>query len=327
MTDTLLQVRDLTVSYHCNGTQACALSGVTFEIASGEATGLLGESGCGKSTTALALLRLLPGNARIGAGTVLFRGRDLLAAGRRDMERIRGAEISLIFQEPSIALNPVLCVGEQVAEVIRAHQRWEGERARSRARELLDLVRLGDIYRSFPHELSGGQKQRILIAQALACKPALIVADEPTTGLDTRTRAGILDLFRELKTESRTAFLFISHHPGVLAGLADRLMVMYAGRIVEQGGLDEVYRNPLHPYTRALLGSMPETPGGIVDKHHLSPIPGAPPDMSCLPPGCPFERRCSARLDICATEEPPEIEWFGSRRVRCHARMGARQWQ
>ena len=325
MTDTLLQVRDLTVGYRRGGTETSALAGATFRIDAGETVGLLGESGCGKSTTALALLRLLPGNGRIARGAVYFRGRGLLELGSREMERIRGAEISLVFQEPSIALNPVMRAGEQVAEVIRAHRTWGRRRCRSRAEDLLAAVRLDDVervYGSFPHELSGGQKRRILIAQALACDPALVIADEPTSGLDSRTQTEILDLFLELKAHSRTAFLFISHDPGVFAGLADRLMVMYAGRIVEQGGLDQVYRTPLHPYTQGLLDSMPRTSGGALDTQRLCPIPGSPPDMSSLPPGCPFAPRCSERLDVCGAEEPPDAGWNGGRTVRCHARMG-----
>jgi len=323
--ETLLQVHDLTVSYRRGDTETCALAGATFQIDAGETVGLLGESGCGKSTTALALLRLLPGNGRVAQGVVHFRGRDLLGLDSREMEQIRGAEIALIFQEPSIALNPVMRAGEQVVEVIRAHRGWSRRRCRSRAEDLLAAVRLDDVervYGSFPHELSGGQKRRILIAQALACDPALVIADEPTTGLDSRTQMEILDLFRDLKAQSRTAFLFISHDPEVFAGLADRLMVMYAGRIVEQGGLHHVCRTPLHPYTRGLLDSMPRTSEGALDLQRLHPIPGSPPDMSSLPRGCPFAPRCSERLSLCESEEPSDAGWNGGRTVRCHARIG-----
>ncbi len=321
--DALLQARDLTISYRNGGRRETpAVVGASFDIHAGEAVGLLGESGCGKSTTALSLPRLLPGSARILDGQVWYRGRDLLQLPDREMERIRGAEISLIFQEAAIALNPVMCAGDQVADVIRAHRSWTRRRCRAEAESLLAQVRLQDVARvsrSFPHELSGGQNQRVLIAQALACGASLVIADEPTTGLDTRTQAEILDLLKELKKRSQTSFLFISHHPGVLAGLADRLLVMYAGRIVEEGDLLQVYTSPRHPYTQGLLRSMPAIPAGASDdtRKRLIPIPGSPPDMSDLPPGCPFAPRCPVRMDVCSLREPPITDLSGSRRVRC----------
>ncbi len=322
--DVLLQVCDLAVNYRNGvGIDVPALAGVTFDIRAGEAVGLLGESGCGKTTIALALLRLLPRAGRIVRGTMRFRGRNLMELSGKELELIRGAEVSLIFQEPSIALNPVLCVGSQIAEVIHAHRPWGRRRCHAEAEGLLARVGLSDsasVYRAFPHELSGGQKQRILIAQALACGPSLIIADEPTTGLDTKTQAEILDLLKLLKMQSQTAFLFISHHPGVLARLADRLLIMYAGRIMEEGGLGQIYRNPLHPYTRGLLRSMPAVPAGDVEvqKRRLTPIAGSPPDIIDLPRGCPFAPRCLERLDVCADQQPPERIVEGTRRVLCH---------
>lgn len=323
--DALLQARDLTITYRAGSHAATpAVVRVSFDIHAGEVVGLLGESGCGKTTTALSLLRLLPPTADVIRGAILYRGKDLLRLSEREMGRIRGEEIALIFQEPSLSLNPVIRVGDQIAEVIRAHRSWGSPRCRTVAEALLAKVRLQDVsrmYQSYPHELSGGQNQRILIAQALACEPALIIADEPTTGLDAITQAEILDLLRELKTESHTAFLFISHHPGVLAMLADRMLVMYAGRIVEEGDLAQIYRTPRHPYTQGLLRSMPVKPDGDIDfnRKHLVPIPGSPPDMNNLTPGCPFAPRCSMRMRVCTLHEPQCIELEGSRKVRCFA--------
>ena len=323
--DALLQALDLAITYNAGSrSETPAVVGVSFDIHAGEAVGLLGESGCGKTTTALALLRLLPGSARIVRGEVRFRGGDLARLPERDLQRIRGQEVSFIFQEPSIALNPVIRVGDQVAGVIRAHRSWGSRRCRAEAESLLARVRLQDVarvYRSYPHELSGGQNQRILIAQALACGPSLIIADEPTTGLDAGTQAEILDLLRELKTASRTAFLFISHHPGVLARLSDRLLVMYAGRIVEEGDLTQVYHDPKHPYTQGLLRSLPPQAGDsrASEEKRLVPIPGNPPDMNDLPPGCPFAPRCPVRMDVCGVREPQTTGLGGNRRVRCFA--------
>ncbi len=321
----LLQARDLIIAYRAGDlTYTPAVLGVSLDIHVGEAVGLLGESGCGKTTTALSLLRLLPRSARIVRGRVLYRGKDLLQLPERDLDQVRGAEISFIFQEPSIALNPVMCVGDQVAEVIRVHRRWGGRRCRSAAESLLVQVRLQDVarvYRAYPHELSGGQNQRILIAQALACGPSLVIADEPTTGLDARTQAEILDLLRELKTNSRMAFLFISHHPGVIGRLANRVIVMYAGRVVEEGDLVQVFKSPKHPYTQGLLQSMPAKPAMDADRagKRLAAIPGAPPDMNDLPAGCPFAPRCPVRMEVCALREPQFTDLEGNRRVRCFA--------
>ena len=323
--DALLQAQNLAISYHAgDDAETPAVVGVTFQLHPGEAVGLLGESGCGKTTTALSVPRLLPRSARVIQGQILFQGRDLLQLSRRDMDKIRGREISMIFQEPSIALNPVICVGDQVAEVVRAHRSWGRRRCRAEAESLLSQVRLHDVvrvYRAYPNELSGGQNQRILIAQALACEPSLVIADEPTTGLDTETQAEILDLLRDLKTKSRTAFLFISHHPGVLAGLVDRVLVMYAGRIVEEGYLLEVYRSPKHPYTQGLLMSMPKKPDAGVEcvRERLVPVAGSPADMNDLAAGCPFVPRCPVRMDVCRLHEPQFTELDGGRRVRCFA--------
>ncbi len=320
----ILQVSDLTVNYRGRGgLEAPAVAGVSFALRPGEAVGMLGESGCGKTTTALAMLRLLPANARLIRGAVRYRGKNLLELRRRELESIRGAEVAFIFHEPSLALNPVLRVGNQVAEVLRAHGSWDRRRRRQKTEELLNQVGLGDasrIYAAFPHELSGGQKQRILIAQALACNPSVIIADEPTVGLDACIQAEILELLRDLKQRLRTAFLFISHQPEALTRLADRLLVMYAGRIVEEGALPQVYDHPLHPYTQGLLRSSPPKAGEArADRsRHLAQIEGSPPDMNDLPIGCKFAPRCAVRVSACEGIEPPCCKVQDDRRVSCH---------
>jgi peptide/nickel transport system ATP-binding protein len=319
----LLQVEGLTINYRSFlNLETPAAIGVTFAVRTGETLGLLGESGCGKTSTALALMRLLPRSARIARGRVFFRGQSILDLPERDLERMRGAQIAMIFQEPSIALNPIMRVGDQVAEVIRAHRSWNSRHCRAAALDVLSRVRLAETagaYDAFPHELSGGQRQRILIALALACEPALVIADEPTTGLDAGTQSEILQLLVGLKQRLRTSFLFISHHPGVLAQMADRIAVMYAGKIVEEGSRNQVLQNPLHPFTRGLMQSMPQIPRESVEAREkpLSQIAGNPPDMNCLPGGCSFAPRCPERRDACATLEPEMIPLADNRYVRC----------
>jgi ABC-type glutathione transport system ATPase component len=270
----LLQVRDLTIHYReRNGTERRALAGVGFDLNPGETLGLLGESGCGKTTLALALIGLLPDSAHVASGSIRLRGREILRADERLLREIRGTQVSLIFQEPDSALNPVLRAGDQVAEVIRAHTGWKGRRCRQLSEAALADVRLSDagIYHAYPHQLSGGQRQRVVIAQALCCKPALLIADEPTSALDNTTQAEILLLLRELKERLHLAILFITHNPDLLAGFADRVLVMYAGRIVEEGTFAQIRWDPRQPYTQGLLRSIPPLPGEEVNacKHPL----------------------------------------------------------
>lgn len=283
--------------------------------------GLLGESGCGKSTTAISMLGLLPSSAYIAGGSIQFRGRELLGLKERELESIRGSQISLVLQESGIALNPVLRVGDQVAEVMRAHRSWNKKRSREEAECMLRKVRLADaqrIYSSYPHQLSGGERQRVLIAQALACNPELVIADEPTASLDTTIQGEILALIKELKETLHISFLFITHNPAILQIMADRILVMYAGRIVEEGSAAEIFRNPLHPYTKALLECLPHPPSeNGTRKKIYAAIAGSPPDMARLAEGCSFESRCRQRMDLCTTQEPREVQPEVSRRVRC----------
>lgn len=252
----LLQIRDLSVQFLCAGAPGHrAVNGASFEIGAGEIVGLMGESGCGKSTTALALLGLLPGDSARVHGSALFCGKELLTMDERQLGKVRGAEISLVFQEPEIALSPVMRVGDQVAEVIRAHLNLSWRRCRAKARFALACVGLDNerIFAAYPHQLSGGQRQRIVLAQALACNPALLIADEPTASLDARNQVEFLALLRTLKNQKGLAVFLISHSPEVQARLADRLLVMKEGQIIEQGSFTALYRNPSHPYTRALM--------------------------------------------------------------------------
>jgi peptide/nickel transport system ATP-binding protein len=321
--DDLLEVQRLTVSYRTvDGTEFPVISEVNFKIARGEVLGLLGESGSGKTTTALALARLLPPNARVVRGSASFLGRELLSLDERELRKIRGAQISWIFQEPGMALNPVICVGDQIADVIRVHRGGSPARCRQEAESALALARLSGLartYSAYPHQLSAGQQQRVLIALALACRPSLIIADEPTAALDSTIQAEILTLLKELKARLQLALLFISHSPAILSQLADRILVMYAGRIVEDGTLSQMYRNALHPYTLGLLRSVPPSAVRNQDDHksRLLTITGSPPDFAHLPGGCPFEPRCPDRMEICRSREPEEVRPDRSRRVRC----------
>jgi peptide/nickel transport system ATP-binding protein len=279
---------------------------MALNLAPGETLCLVGESGCGKSMTALSLLRLLPDAARIADGSIAIDGCDLLSLGQSEVEDLRGDRIAMIFQEPLTALNPVMTIGDQVAECVRRHRGAAG--ARARALETLRLVRMPDAERrarQYPHELSGGMRQRAVIALALACEPTIIVADEPTTALDVTIQAQILGLIRDLQQRSGAAFLLITHDLGVVSEMADRVIVMYAGRRVEEADVVDLFDAPLHPYTVALMGAVPRPdPGGPASKR-LADIPGAVPPMWGLPPGCAFAPRCARAVARCRAERPP----------------------
>ena len=313
----LLRVERLTTVFDLPGGALPAVNDVTFEIQSGETLGLVGESGCGKSVTALSIMRLVQAPGRIAAGRIGFKGRDLLALDERQMRAVRGADISLIFQEPMTALNPVFSVGDQVAEALIVHGRVSRRDAKAAAIELLRAVRIphpetrvGD----YPHQLSGGQRQRVMIAIALACRPSLVIADEPTTALDVTIQAQILELLREMKSRFNLALLLITHDLGVVAETADRVAVMYAGRIVETGPVRAILRHPQHPYTRGLLASIP----GGAPGQRLKAIDGTVPLLNALPPGCAFHPRCPDRFEPCTTEPPPDYPLGSDQSAKCY---------
>jgi oligopeptide/dipeptide ABC transporter ATP-binding protein len=318
----LLQVRNLSVNI-CQGSvrEARILQQVSFNVAAGEIVGLLGESGCGKTTTALALIGLLPHAARVVAGTIEFGRHNLLDMGAHELRHIRGSEISIVFQDSEM-LNPVMRVGDQVVEVLRAHTKLSSEQMRKETYAILKALHFEDcdrIFRSYPHQLSGGQRRRIAIAQAVACRPRLVIADEPTSSLDPRTTREILSAFSHLRDAYETAFLLISHDPETLMS-ADRALVMYAGQIVEGGPLNEVFEHPQHPYTRALSQCGTSSHAALkitTGRRRLPCIPGQAPDPSEETSGCSFSARCADRMESCDARQPELIEIQARRSVRC----------
>jgi oligopeptide/dipeptide ABC transporter ATP-binding protein len=303
----LLDVRSLSTHFVTRAGVVRAVDDVSWDVAEGETVALVGESGCGKSVSALSIMRLVPGPAgRIVGGQILFKGRDLLRLGEEDMRRVRGREIAMIFQEPMTSLNPVLTIGRQLTEGLEIHLGLAPGEARRRAVDLLAMVGIPDPERrlaQYPHQFSGGMRQRMMIAMALACDPALILADEPTTALDVTIQAQILELLKDLARRLRVAMLIITHNLGVVARYADRVNVMYAGKIVEQGTARELYRNPRHPYTLGLLQSVPRL--DQPRRERLRPIEGQPPDLTRLPGGCAFTARCEFRVARCPVDRPP----------------------
>ncbi len=300
----LLEVRDLRVSFFTPRGEVRAVDRVSLTIDEGETFGLVGESGCGKTVTALSVLRLLDSNGRIVGGDMTFAGRRLLALSEEEMRALRGDQIAMIFQEPMTALNPVLTVGYQIGEVLEVHRGASRKEARAQAIEMLRLVEIPEPERrvdAYPHQLSGGMRQRVMIAMALICRPRLLIADEPTTALDVTIQAQILDLLGHLQERFGMAVLFVTHDLGVVAERARRVAVMYAGRIVEQAPTEELFRQPLHPYTRGLLRSIPQ-PGAR--RRRLEAIPGTVPDPLALPSGCRFRDRCSYAVERCARIDP-----------------------
>jgi len=303
----LLQVRDLRTSFFTSDGEVRAVDGVTFDIEDGETVGLVGESGCGKSVTALSIMRLLPkGTGRLVGGEIIYRGRDLATLSDEEMRRIRGNEISMIFQEPMTSLNPVFTIGEQIAEAVRLHQRVDKREARDRAVEMLRLVKIADPekrLRDYPHQLSGGMRQRVMIAMALSCNPKLLMADEPTTALDVTIQAQILELIAELQAKLGMAVLLITHDLGVVAERANHVAVMYAGKIVERARPDVIFSRPMHPYTIGLMNSVPGVGGR---KARLDAIPGIVPSPLHWPSGCRFRDRCG-RADAACAETQPDL--------------------
>jgi oligopeptide/dipeptide ABC transporter ATP-binding protein len=314
----LLRVNDLRTSFFTSDGEVRAVDGVTFDIEDGRTVGLVGESGCGKSVTALSIVQLLPkGTGRIVGGAVHFDGKDLAGRSEAEMRRIRGNEISMIFQEPMTSLNPVMTIGDQIAETVRLHQGASRSDARDRAIEMLNLVKIAEgpkRLKSFPHQFSGGQRQRIMIAMALACTPKLLIADEPTTALDVTIQAQILELIGELQQRLGMAVLLITHDLGVVAERADEVAVMYAGKIVESAKPEVIFSRPRHPYTVGLLNSMPGRRG---PKKRLAAIPGMVPSPLSWPTGCRFRARCALADARCAQAQPPLIEIEKQHRVAC----------
>jgi oligopeptide/dipeptide ABC transporter ATP-binding protein len=314
----LLRVNDLRTSFFTSDGEVRAVDGVTFDIGDGRTVGLVGESGCGKSVTALSIVRLLPkGIGRIVGGTVQFNGKDLASLQEEDMRRIRGNEISMIFQEPMTSLNPVMTVGDQIAETVRLHQRASRGDARDRAIEMLRLVKIAEAEKrvgNYPHQFSGGQRQRVMIAMALACTPKLLIADEPTTALDVTIQAQILELIGELQKRLGMAVLLITHDLGVVAERADEVAVMYAGKIVESAKPEIIFTRPKHPYTIGLLNSMP---AARVTETRLEAIPGIVPSPLDWPTGCRFRDRCARADALCAEAQPPLVEIETRHRVAC----------
>jgi oligopeptide/dipeptide ABC transporter ATP-binding protein len=317
----LLEVKNLKTYFYTEDGVVKAVDGVDFYVKPGEVLGLVGESGCGKSVTSLSIMRLLSKPGKVVDGQILFEGKDLVCATDEEMFEVRGNRVSMIFQQPQTALNPVFRVGDQIGEVLKVHKELGKEAGRQRAVEMLKMVGIPDAERraqAYPHELSGGQAQRVMIAMALACVPDLLIADEPTTALDVTIQAQILDLMRNLRKNIGTAIILITHDLGVVAEMCERVAVMYAGRIVEEASVVDLFRNPLHPYTQGLIGSIP-----ILGKRkdRLDVIPGTVPNLVDLPPGCRFASRCRARgqhgLRICSEQEPGLMARSTGHTVRC----------
>jgi len=320
--EALLEVSGLEVEFRSRRGAALVLNGVDFHLDAGETLCVVGESGCGKSMTALALLRLIPSPpGHIRAGSVKLRGEELLQASDGRMREVRGNRISMIFQEPMTSLNPVFTVGDQIGETLRLHMGLEPKQARERAIEMLRQVGIPAPERrvdEYPHQLSGGMRQRVMIAMALACRPDILIADEPTTALDVTVQAQIFDLLRELQAERGTAILLITHDIGAVAEMADRVMVMYAGRVVEQGSAERVLGGARHPYTRALIECLPELgASGRDERAELPEIAGVVPSIWDLGSGCAFRDRCPQALPRCAGEVPPMLDMGGGHRVAC----------
>jgi oligopeptide/dipeptide ABC transporter ATP-binding protein len=326
----LLEVRDLRTHFFTREGVVHAVDGVSFELERGKTLGIVGESGCGKTVTALSIMGLIPKPpAKIVGGEVWFEGRDLTKLSERRLEDVRGSEIAMIFQDPMTSLNPTLTIGTQITETIRRHSDVSKTVARRRAVELLDEVGIADPRRrldDYPHRLSGGMRQRVMIAIAISCEPALLIADEPTTALDVTVQAQVLDLLDELRQRHRMATLIITHDMGVVAEVADDVVVMYAGQIVEQAPALELFDRPEHPYTEALMGSLPQLDGENVRQGRLATIPGRPPDLLDPPDVCRFAERCPyAGTDACATHMPELREIRPGHLVRSDHPASARE--
>ena len=328
MPEPLLSVQDLEVRFKTDRGIVYAVNGISFDISAGETLGIVGESGCGKSVTSLALLGILAGNGKVTGGRAMFGGRDLLQLNDSELRSVRGREIAMIFQDPMTSLNPVLTIGRQIREALEAHFGMDRKQADARATELLDHVGIPspDLrLKDYPHQFSGGMRQRAMIAIALACEPKLLIADEPTTALDVTIQAQILALLRELVADRDTALIMITHDLGVVAGMCERVNVMYGGMFMETGSADAVFARPRHPYTLGLLQSVPRLDAGR--RQPLKPIEGAPRDMLSPPQACPFQPRCTYEVEESRREVPPLREIEPGHFVACFNPVPADEWQ
>lgn len=301
----LLKIENLSTSFFTSRGEVQAVRGVSFDVFPGEVLGIVGESGSGKSITCMSILGLLKSNGRIVSGSAHFEGKNLTDLPEVEMRKLRGNDIAMIFQDPMTSLNPTLTVGEQIIETILAHNSVSRKQARARVVELFELVKIPEAASrlgSYPHEFSGGMRQRVMIAMALACDPKLLIADEPTTALDVTIQRQILLLLKEIQSRLNMAVILITHDLGVIAEITDRIMVMYGGMVMEEASVDDLFKNPSHPYTKGLLTSIPKI--GQEGKERLKPIPGSPPDMLRPPAGCPFAPRCEKAMQICLEEMP-----------------------
>lgn len=325
MRNPVLSVQDLRTHFFTGNDVARAVDGISLDFYEGETLGIVGESGCGKSVTCLSILRLVPPPGRIVGGKVLFAGQDLLELPEREMRRIRGKQISMVFQDPMTSLNPFLTIGEQVAELLQVHDGLSRRQARQRAIAVLESVGIPDAATrlgEYPHRFSGGMRQRVMIAMALVGHPRVLIADEPTTALDVTIQAQVLELFRHIRSERGTSILLVTHNLGIVAGIAERVAVMYAGRVVECSPTQELFDHPRHPYTLALLEAMPQVGD---EQHDLRPIAGAPPDLRQLPPGCSFYARCPFRQQKCAEQSPPLVPVAPDHLASCWVDVTARR--
>lgn len=318
MEELLLQVKNLKTTFETGDGIVHAVRGINLEVFKGEAVGIVGESGCGKSVTMLSILRLLGENAKLKANTIKFDNVDFLKQSKKYMRSIQGNEIGMIFQDPMTSLNPLFTVGNQLMEPLKIHKKMSTTEARKRSIEMLDLVGISSAekrLKQYPHELSGGMRQRVMIAIAMSCNPKLLIADEPTTALDVTIQAQILDLMKDLKDKFNTSTILITHDLGVIASVCTRVIVMYGGLIMEQGTVEDIFYRTLHPYTKGLLKSIPKVSGNTKEK--LTPINGTPPDLLNPPKGCPFASRCDNTMKICTQHEPNLIEDMPGHFVAC----------